>query len=405
MKTTFFKNVLIVSSGATIAQIINIAASPFLTRLYSPEVFGNVGAVMAYVGVIAPVLSLKYDQALILESSKTLIKKIFTLSLYICLCLTILGSLISYIGFVSTNKFLLNFFWIVPLLLFFLGFYNIIYSNLIRFKKFYLMSSFQISRKLVATLSQLIFGYLKFAEIGLLIGNFLAVLFPSLFFYFKYKKKITFFKASELKEVSIKYKNYPTTITPQNLVNLVGQYMPIFFFSYFYNPIIVGGYYFILKLVQLPANLLGRSIRQVFMREVIDFSENKQLVKNKLMKITLFLFTIFLLGNSFIFVYGEDIFVFLFGKDWEVVSNLFVWMFLLYSSNFVIGPTRQLFLVYKEEKDVLIIDSYVFLFRFVILMITCVFFDAYTSIIAICVFPIFINAYIFFSRINKLNSY
>ena len=389
MKNSFLKNILIVSTGTILAQLINLISAPFLSRMYTPEEFGNVGSIMAFVSVIVPVLSLTYNQAIILEGSKAGVNKLFNLSIYISISLTLILSFILYLGFYVFNNNLLIYFWVIPFLLLFTSFYNIIYARLLRFEKFNEMSSIQISRKLTGTSTQLFLGFLKLSEIGLFLGNIFSVLLPSFIYYVKHHKGIQFFRFNELKSMSLKYKNYPTKVTPQNFLNLIGFYSPVFFFTYFFSPITVGGYYFITKLVQLPASLVGKTARQLFMRNVIDYSEDHKRVKNKLKKITTVMFIIFLVSNILVFSFGEFVFIKLFGNEWSDVSTFFMWMFLWHSSNVVIGPSRQLFLVYSDEKKVLKIDSYVFITRIFLLTIGCIFFDANLTIILISILPLF----------------
>ena len=85
MKNKFLKNILIVSSGSVLAQAINLISSPILSRLYSPEEFGNVGSIMSFANILAPVISFTYNQAILLENSKLGEKKLTALSVYISL--------------------------------------------------------------------------------------------------------------------------------------------------------------------------------------------------------------------------------------------------------------------------------------------------------------------------------
>ena len=139
------------------------------------------------------------------------------------------------------------------------------------------------------------------------------------------------------------------------------------------------------------------------MRNVIDYSVDFKRVKNKLIKITTIMFIIFLISNILVFSFGDFVFIKLFGNEWSDVSTFFIWMFLWHSSNVVIGPSRQLFLVYEEEHKILKIDSYVFITRVFLLTIGCVFLNENLTIILISIFPLFFNIYIYINRLKKLN--
>ena len=58
------KNVLILTSGATVGYLIILLTSPILTRLYSPEEFGVLALYISVVGVLTPLITLKYELAI-----------------------------------------------------------------------------------------------------------------------------------------------------------------------------------------------------------------------------------------------------------------------------------------------------------------------------------------------------
>ncbi len=54
------------ASGTSVAQLLVIAASPILTRLYSPEDFGALAAFTAVSGILIIVAAGRYDMAIML---------------------------------------------------------------------------------------------------------------------------------------------------------------------------------------------------------------------------------------------------------------------------------------------------------------------------------------------------
>lgn len=62
----FVRNVLAVVTGTATAQAITIAFAPVITRLYGPESFGQLGAFMALLNVLAPIAALTYPIAIVL---------------------------------------------------------------------------------------------------------------------------------------------------------------------------------------------------------------------------------------------------------------------------------------------------------------------------------------------------
>ncbi|WP_236315732.1 hypothetical protein, partial [Enterobacter hormaechei] len=54
----FLKSVAIIASGTALAQIINLAAIPLITRLYGPQAYGMMGSFFSIVNVFIPLSAL-----------------------------------------------------------------------------------------------------------------------------------------------------------------------------------------------------------------------------------------------------------------------------------------------------------------------------------------------------------
>src|SRR5690625_3871838 len=66
IRSTFARNVAIVASGTAGAQVITLAFSPLITRLYGPEAFGLLGAFTAVLALVTPISALTYPVAIVL---------------------------------------------------------------------------------------------------------------------------------------------------------------------------------------------------------------------------------------------------------------------------------------------------------------------------------------------------
>ena len=62
------KDILVLVGGTSIAQLVAIALTPLLSRVYSPAAFGAFGTVMAFVGILSLVAALCFETALVLEN-------------------------------------------------------------------------------------------------------------------------------------------------------------------------------------------------------------------------------------------------------------------------------------------------------------------------------------------------
>ena len=102
---SFFKRVVLLTTGTVGAQVIMLIALPFLTRFYKPEQFGELAMLMALSILLSIVMGLRFDVALITPKHNRIAKKIFKLSIIISSVVFLSLYLISFL--------LLDFFYLI----------------------------------------------------------------------------------------------------------------------------------------------------------------------------------------------------------------------------------------------------------------------------------------------------
>ena len=73
-RNRFARSVSVLVGGTAAGQIIVMAASPILTRLYSPEDFGLLSVYAGLLGILGVIASLRYQLATPLERSFARVK-------------------------------------------------------------------------------------------------------------------------------------------------------------------------------------------------------------------------------------------------------------------------------------------------------------------------------------------
>ena len=82
-RSSFFSNVLKLVSGTTLAQAITILTAPIISRLFAPEAFGVLNVFTSLIGIVAIVICLRYEYAIMLPEDNTDAINIFALCLVI----------------------------------------------------------------------------------------------------------------------------------------------------------------------------------------------------------------------------------------------------------------------------------------------------------------------------------
>jgi O-antigen/teichoic acid export membrane protein len=98
LKRPFIRNVAIVASGTAAAQLIAVAFSPLITRIFGPEAFGLLGVFKALVATLAPIAALTYPIAIVLPKKDSEAIELMKLSFSIALIVFVIVAIAFWVG-------------------------------------------------------------------------------------------------------------------------------------------------------------------------------------------------------------------------------------------------------------------------------------------------------------------
>ncbi len=380
-KSDFIKNSLTLFTGTTVAQIIPVLISPFLTRLYTPGDFGVLALYMSFASVLAVFATGRYELAIMLpkknEDAVNLFSLSFIISVLISLVILIVVILFNkQITELSGNVRISGLLYFLPLSVFSLGVYKALNYWFNRSNKF---KNIAVS-KVVATSSNsaisLTSGIIDKSGYGLVFGWIFGQLSSMLFLF---RKMLIEFKGSfkDVKRIKIlalsrRYKKFPLFDIWSELLNVLSVQLPIIIITQFFGENITGHFSFAYKILLLPFSLLAFSMGQAFFKKAND-------IKNEGKDIAIFTFGVFkkLVLISFIplavvGIFGDFIFPFVFGKEWIIAgkySRIFsLWIFMIFLSS----PLTTLFAVYERQRTNLIFNFVTFVSRISLLIIVSI---------------------------------
>ena len=120
---SFARSVAVLASGTAGGQAIAVLASPFLSRLYTPDEFGTFGVYLALVSIAAVAVSLRYEAALPLPESEDEAVGVLVLTFVVTVVMTILAGLVMWlvVDHVTVPPDFRGLLWLMPLGLFLTG--------------------------------------------------------------------------------------------------------------------------------------------------------------------------------------------------------------------------------------------------------------------------------------------
>ncbi len=323
MSNNIFKNLLIVGGGGAIAQLFNVLSTPLITRLYSPSSYGEWAYIIAMVALFSDVSVLRYELAVVLPKTNIAAANIVGLSVILAIVSTSMMCIVMVLWGDLLFGELVQWLWLLPPLVIMPGIYQTLLSWCTRTKDFFVLSVAGILLVLVTIIVQL--GgvwYSTQSSMGLiwgtLIGQLVALGFIGIIVVCKNKSLFSEISLKGMQSVFVQFKNYPLYMVPYTLISVFKNRTVIYILNYAGDIVNIGYYAFSDRLIRLPGNFISGAIRPVFFQQA-SVSGLKAI--EALLVRALFLINRFSTPLLVFFIFeASDIFLLIFGKDWQAAS-------------------------------------------------------------------------------------
>jgi len=377
----FKANILRLISGTLLSQFVVMLSLPIVTRLFSPEAFGEAAIYLAIITIVAAVACGKYEMAIPLPKSDRVAANIVLLCIIllsiVCLFVFLVTGVIS---FFSQNGFLVkdSYIWLIPVGVFISGIYMIAVNWNIRKKSYGRISASKVIAAFSAAFSQIGSAYIGFSNslflvLGQLFGS-LAGAFTNTVnnprCYYSFWKGIS---KHRVLGVLRRYKKFPIYNSFSNLLGVGSWRLPILLFGIFYSPYYVGLYALGFRVFQLPVNLISKAVSQVFFQKI---AEQKKRHNGKLVEsITRGISGLALAPFMLLLISGSELFKFVFGENWAeagiyaqiLVPWAYVW--------FLTAVFTPIFAVYERQELHLRLNFINFILRLIFIVFGGLYFD------------------------------
>ncbi len=357
LNSDFAKSVSTLVTGTVFSQIIVFALSPVISRLYTPEENANFSIYVRIIVFVSTLATARFESALVLprrhEHAFSLYRLIVRL-IIISFFLSILFSVVYvFFGLKKTDEsfiYLMIPFGFVPLCMM-----NIGNGWAMRLGQFKEISRLRMLNSLSMNLSNVLFGFLGFGYKGLILGYVIGVSLPGAWFTRKYhllKLKYQDFSLRKRRKVIGKtYIEFPKVNLPHALMDITRELLIVFFILLFYTKNDLGSYDFSFKMLKLPLTVIGGAIGQVYFQKIaIKKNEGESLYQITLQTMRN-LFLISIVPFSILFLWGEDLFSFVFGEEWSKAGQYSQRMAPWLMMNLVVSPVSQLPIVMGKLKQ------------------------------------------------------
>jgi O-antigen/teichoic acid export membrane protein len=369
LQKRFIQNVFTVASGAIAAQAITLIFSPIITRLYGPELFGVLGLFMSIIAIVNPIASLTYPIAIVLPKEDSEAKGLIRLSLYIAIILSALTSFILIffsdpIIKIFNAEMLAPYLLFIPIMMFLGATLQVIQQWLIRKKYYKVTAKVSVTNALVVNISKVAVGLFYPIILSLILITTLGSALNSVMlakgarssFNLSIKKKHNQIQKTRksLLNLAKKYSDFPAYRAPEVFFNAISQGLPIIMLSTFFGPAAAGFYSIGKRVLEIPSQLIGRSVGDVFYPRISEAANEGGSISGLLTKATLSMAVVGLIPFGIIISFGPSLFSLVFGEEWSVAGEYARWIALWSYFVFINIPSVKTLPVISAQRFFLI---------------------------------------------------
>lgn len=358
-KSTFGKSVLMLAGGTAIAQFLSVAASPIISRLFSPDDFGLLSVYTSILSIVGVFATLRYEFAIpIAEDDETAINLlVLTITSVSIISLT---SFALFSFFSDKFAYLINaqqmepYFWLISVGILASGIYTAFRYWAFRKKDFKTITKTTINQSIAHNAIMIFWGLLVGSPIGLIIGTIVGrsagiwILSKDIQKNMKVDTRLV--TLEKIKNAAKRYIKFPVFSSWAALLNSLGLQLPILLLSSMYGTEVTGSFGFAKKVLAMPMTFLGVAIGEVFFSEASSIVRTNpkrlitlsRILNKKLILIGIFPFTVLTL-------FGPAIFSFIFGEAWRDAGKYASILSIMLFTGFVTTPISNVFNILERQ--------------------------------------------------------
>lgn len=349
VKSAFVKSALTLASGTIIAQLLALMAMPLLTRLYSPGDFSLLAIYMSISSIVSVVACLRFDIAIALPSCDREAVSLLVISLMLSL-LTSLAALSIFtiwsfeIEDILNSRGLIEYFWLIPLTIFFASSYSALRYWSGRKLKFKSIAVNQIVQVGGGAGTQSISGLIGLTPAGLLFGHMVYSALGVIGLGFRtageIKNQVKKIKLQDLAKAAAAYKKFPQYSTFEALLNTAAIELPLILIAALVAGPEVGFLMLVMRIMGAPLQLVGQAVGQVYLAKAAD-AHRKKILKELTLTVVGGLAKVGAIPILLLSVVAPQGFAIVFGEEWFRAGELAMWLAPWFILQLLVSPVSM----------------------------------------------------------------
>lgn len=401
-QSQFIRNVCIVASGLLAAQIISLAFSPFLTRIYSPEAFGVLAAFIAIKTIIDPVMTLGYSTAIVLPTDDQGATAVARLSIFCAFVLAPIFLVITWL-FETPLAALANLenhpslLYLLPLSTFLGAMLSVAEQVAIRETLFKVRAISKVISTFLNNSGKMAFGFLTPSGMVLIAMTIAGIVINYTLILTRAPRQGSFqvrewFGTKDIWATARKYRDFPLYRLPQSVINAVAMGLPVLLLTTLFGAAAAGQYSLTSLVLGAPVLLLGKSVMDVFYPKITREIEQDRFTAAALLRKATGVSA--LLGIAVfgpIALLSPLLFPLLFGEQWALAGLFAQWVSLWMAGVVVSRPAVATYPALGLQKHLLALEVSGIVLRTLALYVGAMAFNSPLLAVALFVFASLVN--------------
>ncbi|WP_166726962.1 lipopolysaccharide biosynthesis protein [Crenobacter cavernae] len=358
----FARNVATLAGGAALAQFLPLIAAPLLTRLYTPADFGLLSVYVAWLSALAVIATGRYELAIVLPSCDKRSANLFGLSLAIAASLAVLLGVVLWpaSGFwadLMREPALAPWLWLLPLTVGLAGLAQAYTQWNNRRQRYRANAAGRLAQAVAMTALQLGLGFAGLGAGGLLIGqtagvaaSLIAQALPDWLAGAAWRRDVDL---EGMKAVAREYSEFPRVNAANALVGAAQDTLTVTLLLTMSGSATVGFYGLMMRMLKLPAALVGQAVAQVAYRDLAAAHAAGEPLAPQIRKLFVLLTLLALPGAIVMAAFGPALFALVFGEGWREAGEYARALSPYMLCHFVASPLGMVPLVIRRQKAAL----------------------------------------------------
>ena len=355
----FLRRTGILSGGTALGQAFIVAASPILSRVYTPRDFGRLALFTSFLNVVSVAVCLRYEVSILSGKDDDESVYLTLASLLFALPASILAGMIlwllihfSAVGFGDLASYTPPLF---ALAMCFVGIFSALRYWSLREERFLQLSQGVVIQNAGRAIFQIIFGVAGFHSGGLLVGEtlgrslgmsrMLRDAWPLLL------SRLRSFCWREFTQALRRHRKFPLYSLPSSFLDALCVSLPVALLIRLYGSSVGGNYALVWAALTVPATLVTTAVADTFHSHLTSCLREKPDCVMALFRRTTF--GLLMMGSIPVLIlwfWGLPLFKFVFGSQWALSGEIAAVVGPWYLASFIVNPVSRVVFVLNGQE-------------------------------------------------------